>query len=244
MHWSQKPGFIYRTVHLHHPRPERSSVAADLVASAPGLLHVEACERDKAQGPTICAHLSRWAGHSGCVQWFDSGPPRDTFDLWDLGAHIVVDDASASGGNLRVLHNDEKEVSLRLVCVRPIEADLIMARQLVEAGLAAGWTFLILHDDHNGSITQSDFEALGPVVPASFHFRTSREGRDRSPSVTGTVKGSQAYRLAQLMTRVELSDRAIAEGAELWKWLGPRLKTDLITREVANPVTHGVANDP
>jgi hypothetical protein len=231
MIWYEQPGFIDRVLHLHHPFPGRSSVAFDLAASAPDHLHVEAYEVDKAEGTGIRACLRKWRGHHGCVQWSDTAPSRGTFDLWDLGAHVLIEDAASAGCDLRLLRNDDKHTNVGLICVRLVEADLAMARRLEASVLNTGWQFLILYDNHAASVMRSDFEALGSVVPVSFHFRASREGIDRSSSVTVRIPGLPGNQHTMRVTRVELTEPAIAEGADLWNWLEPRLKIDLITRD-------------
>jgi len=79
--------------------------------------------------------------------------------------HVVVEDAASAGYALRELHNDEKHMSVGIICVRPVQGEITIGRELAATTPDSAWTFLILHDNENDSGTRADFEATGPIVP-------------------------------------------------------------------------------
>jgi hypothetical protein len=181
----------YRIVHILHVVPVRSSVASDLIYSAPKALVVEGCEFGASGLGAVLQRDKRADG----VQRLGV-PPRGTFDLWDAGAQVIVEDHLPRTG-LDVLHNTELQATVGLICARPADAGAMP--QIGDSATPEAWHVLWLIEDRADAMPPPD---LGPAVPIAFHYRES-----------GTAI-------------IRPTNEATREGRALWSWLAPKLRLD------------------
>ena len=216
---------IYRTINIIPLSGERSSVAADLIASAPGTLRAQGWESDHETPYKLRRVLQRIPSiEPNIVEWSEWAPGRGEFDLWEANADLVVRDEGSPSSRLSQFENDEKRHGVGLVCVRPLEPELDAARRLVETKLAPGWAFLVLIGSGESlADARSAYETIGPVAPGRFHFRPHRTGAEPTSAAYHAMLTRRSERSRQRTSAISVSDEAMAEGQALWTWLAPHL---------------------
>ena len=217
---------IYRTINIIHLSAERSSAAADLIASAPEALHAQGWESDRDAPFRLRRVLRRIPSvEPSIVEWWEGAPGRGEFDMWEANADLVVRDEGPPSSGFRRFENNETYHGVGFVCIRPLEPEVNAARRLAATGLPPEWTFLVLTGPGESvANAHSAYKAIGPVAPGQFHFRPHRSGEEPASVAYHALLARRSERNRRKTSAVSVSDEAMAEGRALWTWLAPRLR--------------------
>ncbi len=125
------------TIDIWRPTDRRSSLVCDLVATASAQLNVFGCEYD---GGKLTHILSRGgldrasAAASRVLSRRAGSPPRGEFDLWDLGAEIVVREYRMRT-SLSLPRNPYDEKGCVIVPIEAATIDLAIAHTIASSCL-------------------------------------------------------------------------------------------------------------
>jgi hypothetical protein len=114
-----------------------------------------------------------FSSQDGSLTVSNGNPPRGKFDLWDLGADILIRDQYPHALHLLDVLPYEDEMRKGLIPVRTTEEDLIAAYKIAASRLLATGrcVFVLLKTGEPEEHYVKELASVGPVAPVLFSFR-------------------------------------------------------------------------
>ena len=160
----------YRSIEILKICPEPGSLLVDLTSIAPDHLNVFGIRSFEGRIHTVLSR--RQPLNASLVQTMRS-PPRGEFDLWDVGADLVIREQLPHPLNLLNVKPYDPGEGFALVPVKTTEQDLVAARRIASSTIFASGkaAFLVINETEPCSHRLDELALLGSVLPMRVNYR-------------------------------------------------------------------------